>query len=647
MDSLIYAGFVLAGAMTLMIEAYRNFNAPGSAHPFALHPILKTVEIRNLTTPAEAMIGFAIYAACYLIVYAVVLGSAEILQLVLDANRSRTEVGAIGTALQGDGDALALTGSGYEKPLLVSAALIAFVSLGAVRPIEQTLRGVAHSLAGIPGGVYKVITELQNFDFIDHSRGYPTPLTTRFINNARTMLTDDNEYASLRAEIARSLSAIDCLTEATSPTRSRLYFPLFQLATLTELSKTLDDQVAELDAAIEAMPERMEREPPAAILQSVAQMTQAARQNTMAVFAVLYVRNNRSVFVSSRPFRRVAAGPDEAQSAGASVAPIEAVRRAIALRYNAELNSFTIALVLASLVGAAAIFWTYNSWYERNAYGPTPRSELSWAVCADARSTYEQALAMSDARLRDAGWSDQQLAARSLIRCSDTDQRVTRPDQVAAFLLELRPTMASLTFFDTLRSTVLILTCVFFVLIGRESRIDDQSWPKNWSFRQFPFLTLLGMSFFPGLIGIVSVASTALAEQTYYTGGQIRSSQVTDLFLNNWGYFAMQFGSGLILAFGALVVMDKHDSARWRWFVTMGVGLVFAVIVSGWSWCVTYFTNAADPSFFLVAPEQPVSRHLRDTLIFGAVPALFFVIFALFLELSEQGARHARAEGSA
>lgn len=644
MDNLIYAGFVLAGALTLLIEAYRNFNAPGAAHPFALHPILKTVEIRNLTTPSEAMVGFAIYAACYLVVYAVVLGSAEILQLVLDATRTEGEVGAIGGSVQATGDPLALAGRGFEKPLLVSAALIAFLSLGAVRPVETTLRGIAHRLSGIPGGVYKVITELQDFDFekaVDSFQfaeglAYPTPLASRFNDAADTPKygpDTDETYSRLHAQVVRYLTAIDCLTEATSSTGSKLYFPIFQLETLTELSATLEAEVSDLETEIEAMVGKTAPEALAA-LKAVRQKAALVRQNTMAVFAVFYVRNNRSVFVD----RSAGAASHSRAPYARAPEPIEQLRRDIAQRYNAEVNSFALGLFFATLLGALAIFWTYQGWYARNATGAAPRTELVLAVCDPRidRTTYLDRLAAVDSRLvAEAGWTTERLAARPAIPCAADDARIATPGQIADFLRGMRTVMASATFFDTLRSAVLILVCVFFVLIGREARIDDQSWPKDWSFRQFPFLTLLGMSFFPGLIAVVVVAGTELLQQAYYVG-KFDPELVTDLFQSNWVFFVMQFGNGMVLSFGALVVMDKHGSATWRWPKTLIVALCCAVAMALWSMAISYFTQSADPSYFLRAPEQLMTRHLRDAMIFGTVPALFFVIFAVFLELSEK-----------
>src|SRR5690349_18211350 len=93
MVDLVYVGFVIAGASTLVIEAYRNFNAASARHPFELHPILKDVEVKNLCTTGEIIVGFAFYAALYIIAYAVLLTSAEVYGLLLKANSAFGEIG--------------------------------------------------------------------------------------------------------------------------------------------------------------------------------------------------------------------------------------------------------------------------------------------------------------------------------------------------------------------------------------------------------------------------------------------------------------------------------------------------------------------------------------------------------------------------
>lgn len=67
MSTLLYAGFVAAGAVTLVIKAYRNFNSTSARHPLDLHPILKEVEVRNLRTTGEIIVGFSFYALLYLV----------------------------------------------------------------------------------------------------------------------------------------------------------------------------------------------------------------------------------------------------------------------------------------------------------------------------------------------------------------------------------------------------------------------------------------------------------------------------------------------------------------------------------------------------------------------------------------------------
>jgi hypothetical protein len=119
MSTLLYAGFVAAGAVTLVIEAYRNFNSTSARHPFDLHPILKEVEVRNLCTTGEIIVGFSFYAFLYLIAYAVLLTSAKVYGLLARANSALGEIGATDTMV-GAGDpaiaeVLSLSSGDYNK----------------------------------------------------------------------------------------------------------------------------------------------------------------------------------------------------------------------------------------------------------------------------------------------------------------------------------------------------------------------------------------------------------------------------------------------------------------------------------------------------------------------------------------------------
>jgi len=59
MSQMIYWGVVLAGAVTLLIEANRNFLQSLTATPFDDNPILKGVQVEQLCTQSERNLGFA------------------------------------------------------------------------------------------------------------------------------------------------------------------------------------------------------------------------------------------------------------------------------------------------------------------------------------------------------------------------------------------------------------------------------------------------------------------------------------------------------------------------------------------------------------------------------------------------------------
>jgi len=187
----LYWLVVLAGAVTLLIEAFRNFNSQADESPFALHPILRDIEVKNLCTPGEAVAGFFFYAFFYLLIYGVILSSTEIYELIQRANLASSEIGATGAVPLPLSDALGLSSEVYGKPIFISAFLISCLSIGAVKPIERTLRGIAHRFAGIPRGVYAVIEGLRSADYDAYAKGFPTPIRDAYIVKSQTLFRNN------------------------------------------------------------------------------------------------------------------------------------------------------------------------------------------------------------------------------------------------------------------------------------------------------------------------------------------------------------------------------------------------------------------------------------------------------------------------
>ena len=608
MNDLIYVGAVLVGAGTLLVEAFRNFNSQTGQHPFELHPILKEVEIRNLCTTGEIIAGFVFYAIFYLIAYAIVLGSAEVFQLLLSASNARSEIGATDNDFLRPGDPLSLSSTDYGKPILVSALLIACLSIGAVKPIEATMRGLAHRLAGIPRGVYRVIENLRAAEYEEFMEGYPAELTTKFLRKAKTV-DPKSEFEAQRRDIANSLIAIDCLSVATDVNNRTLYFPLYRMTELTALSNRLEQEIGDLNEAIgeigKADQEDGSESPKAretsAMLSEIERRAALTRSNTMAIFAVLFVRNNRSIFSQKR---RAGNGtdfpPGRRDKKSATESPIEKIKVHIQEAYNIEQNSFAMSLFLALIIGAFLIFITYHFWH---------------SLVAE-NMEFSQLLS---------------IAAGAAYKCTATD----RACLINAYMYIQTPINITATVWDVISSGAVVVVSVFFALVGREVRLEQQSWQTDWKFHRFPFLRLLGMSFIPAMLSVFAAASIDLAKLAWGVDFRLTQTQIIFWLEQSGAFLTLQFGAGLILSFAALVIMDKHHSLRFFW--TIGIGIASAALY------VLYMRLVIFLSYGVTLSQKPsvawFSPSWRDAFILASVPVLFLILFAAMLEYSEGGRR--------
>lgn len=607
MNDLIYVGAVLVGAGTLLVEAFRNFNSQTGDHPFSLHPILKEVEVRNLCTTGEVIAGFAFYAALYLIVYTVVLGSAQVYELLVSASKARSEIGATDNVLLPGSDPLLLTSTDYGKPIFVSALLISFLSIGAVKPIEATMRSLAHRLAGIPRGVYKVIESLREVSYGEFLTDQPGPFVMRF-RQAVESISKDKEYSGKCDAIEETLATIDYLSIATNSDNRMLYFPLYTMSELTDLSDRLDDKLGKLSASIDGLRAKLQpvaesraKEPDMRekwdALSSFARDAALARSDTMAVFAVLFVRNNRSVFSQSGMRHLKDSKSPEATT------PMGKTIKSIQEKYNSEQNSFGISLVVALIVGSILTFLVYERWHERKLQGnPQVYSEEARALEKEVK------------------------AGQTQLSCKPVTDECKKDEAIRRYTLSQRPILIEATAWDTIHSGVVLFLSVFFVLAGREVRIEQQSWRTDWRFYQFPFLTLLGMSLLSGLIAVFASATVRFAQLAWDVDFHLTQTQIIFLFEQSGAFYILHFGAGVLLSFAALVIMDKHYHLSV--VGTLGISVFFSIVYFVYMWIVIFLTYGST----LPSSEQ----HLRDAFIFSLVPFFFLCVFSITLELTEQ-----------
>jgi hypothetical protein len=637
MDDLVYVGFVVAGAVTLVIEAYRNFNAPGARHPFELHPILKEVEVKNLCTTGEIIVGFAFYAALYLIAFAILLTSAEVYGLLLKASSAFGEIGPANTGSDAGGADIAGLLNAPEdrtKPIAVSALIIASLSLGAVKPIESTMRALAHRLAGVPRGIYKVIENLQRVPYDTIVQGYPTPLTVDFEEVSRGRGRGSASLKHSYDQIAEALGVIDCLRLATSSSNRSIYFPLYSLERMSVISDRIDKEyegvVAEIGklkslgapatgtgqaAAGQAAPRQGGNAQVAsseAVLEqqysNLGDKAKALAANMMAFFAVLFIRNNRAVYNPPRHIKPSADGIER-------VDPIAKVREYVFIAERDEKNAFALAIFAAFLLSFLTTFALYNVWqYWRAEADPSLYLEYLQTSIAAATGDLE----------------NHKHAMREFVRSQFNLVMTTATwDQVLALAITVIP--------------------VLLVIIGREVRIEEQSWSSEWRFRQFPFLRFFTMSLLSGLVAVFLAALAKAGAVWWEAGLHLTDTHIITLFRENGRFIALQAGAAIILAMSVLAILDVHADAnaggrKSAWAKMMATAVIGGVSYIVYQWLVQFISSPypIDPTVAWF------SRTTRDTLIYSSLPFFFLLIFSAFLKPGSQtiGTSPAAGRGS-
>jgi len=630
MSGLFYTGLVVAGAVTLVIEAYRNFNSTTARHPFELHPILKEVEVRNLCTTGEIVVGFAFYAFLYLVAYAVLLSSAEVYALLAQANSALGQIGAtdteVGLTDPAVGDLISLS-SDNSKPIMVSALIISSLSLGAVKPIEMTMRSLAHRMAGVPRGVYKVIETLKSIDYEELMRGQPAPLATLFIGHDPSTDGASDALKHWRSQILRALYSIDCLKQATDPNGRNLYFPLHSLERLKAVSKTIDDRYGDLREAIESLPivpangssvsvqngetpkagkqkdsnPNSNRDQPQADPHTkYAELAAAAETlsaNIMAYFAVLFIRNNRAIFSPKSQAAKKESSEPPADS------PVTAIKKRVCVPEKDEHNAFALSLFCAFVLSFLITIGLYYLW-------------RSWYGAADPNLYAEFILGKGNLNA-------------DLTQCPSEHQQVCE-GALNEWLRTQFGDILKTTTWDQIMTFGITLMAVLLVIIGRDIRKEEQSWPERWRFHQFPFLRFLFLSIFSGLAASFMAALVRGGALAWDADFNLTENQIIGLF-RDWGLlFALQFGAGIILAMTALTIMDLHHDFKMAG--TLGISAAGGVIYYCYQWAILFISVPFPPDL----PGAYFSQTVRDALILSALPFCFLVIFGFILELGEK-----------
>ncbi|WP_299657641.1 hypothetical protein [uncultured Tateyamaria sp.] len=612
---MIYAGVFAFGAVALLIEARRNYRESLKQEPFQRHPILHNARVDDLCTPRDGFVGFIIYSLLYLVSYVVILSSAELFDLIRNVNMAKAQVGATTSFDPFAGDVLNLEGTVYAKPIFVSAFLIAIMSVGAMRPIENSVRSAAHRLAGIPRGVYRVIDALQTpaFQALTSRRSGPLLSHFRQLMKAQCPDQDIHDLAGHQHDIEVALGAIDVLSPAVTPHKRAKYFPASELDMLTEMAGKLQIEMDGLRSDL------MTFVPSDRSLEDLQEKANTAANNVKALFAVHYIRNNRSVknLDPGSPLHR-------------SVAVIDR-------NYNPEQNSIAMAAFLSVILAFFTTFYLYYDWHKRTVtiYPVVATKDVTTAATAAGIDvTAQRCIAVYDTRrLR---YSDEPPPPPLDPAVTDEEVKSCMPVIEAAqssYILSIRTDLVREAFWETLQGALITLLAVTSVAFGREVRLEQESWKRGWSLARMPFLRLFGLCLLPSILAVVGSVGGELAELANEAGPMnLTSTQIVDLFQTNFLHFALMLGVGFVLSFCTLIILDKHDDF-YNEITVLFLGVPSALA------CVSIFGLVTFVTYTFAAPELPdggISYVLRDILIMSAVPTIFMITFAIFIEITEE-----------
>jgi hypothetical protein len=636
MNTLIYSGVVIAGAITLLIEAHRNFNTSLTTIPFKEHTILKDMKVAQLCTSREKNFGFMFYSLLYLVTYAIILSSTEVYELVSQAARSNAEIGPTDALVGPNNDPFGLIGTQYGKPIFISAAIIAIFSLELLRPLESTMRSLSHRIAGVPRGVYNVIEDLHTIEFEAYAHECPTPLTNIFKTNAEASFLENHESDQVPT-IKSALLTIDYLAPAITGKLRIQYFPFTQLDAMSDLSTKLEGQIAPLRASLKSGSPGEEAD-----RVNLFNTSMAVANDTIALFAVHFLRNNRAI-----------------KNVKEKTVIAEVYKR-IQRDYQIELNSFAMSLALSFVLAvgtATALYANWSIWKHpitQSALRTEVRGVLTlnnWEagdvdLCIESdrplfafvqpddatqpgNSTAPGGVTPADGAAQGVGAAEK-LSPEKQRDCDGLWEQY----QLNGLYSKIQTSLKG-AFWNMISVALAVGLAAISAIFGRDVRREDNSWPE-WRFRRVPFLRLASMAIVPAIVAVLGVTVGEFLKVWFDADFHLTENQIAFFFDSKSTFFGMHAFLGFIVAVSLLILIDQHDyihvEISWLLGLLLGIGaLMFYYIII----LVSY------PPGFIQA--QPIGAwfpfQLRETLIYGAMPLFFLFLFAVFLELTEDRAK--------
>ena len=427
---------------------------------------------------------------------------------------------------------------------------------------------------------------------------------------------------------------IDLLSPALTGKLREQYFPFQNLASMHELRGKLEEEITALEEKLRGGANSAETD-----LKELFDAAMLAANNTIALFAVQFIRNNRAIKTNDNGHT------------------LRKVREAIGLDYQVELNSFgmgTLVATIASIIFGCVVLWSWQS-YERPLHGVASealQAQLNDSIKAAEKSgitiTEAQAAQFKQTQTCIELTADQ-VSTLQDIRVTAADQKVQPPGGLDRAQTEACAKKWEQAYgeagnkrrYDTIRFVLTdilpILMAIAFAalpaILGREVRKEDNSWPA-WNLHRVPFLRLLSMSLVPAILAIVGVALSAFLLLWMEAGFHLTDTQMTNFFMSRGVYFALHAGLGMIVAIGVLVLSDRHDQLYNE--MTFAIGLAFGILAVGYYSLIVLISYP--PGSYRAVPDSApwwFTFHIREALRYGFCALSFLLAYAVFLEMTE------------
>ncbi len=283
MNALAYSAVVAFGGLTLFAEALRQFSVPTKLESHDNFPILRDLELASLSTPTEYVRGFIFYVMFYLAAYAAFLASTELYSLLELASERIATAGPTGN-FEGSASPTASSIGSYAKPLFISTTIVMALSFGVISKFEAWVRNISHRMAGIPRGVYRIISKLNRINYAKIGSAMTLPKLAAFDQIAGAQIGADPQDAQTK-ELRADLRAIDVLSPGLIGSESVKFWPQSSLNTFSNIvqrQKDLEDRVGE---GIEKFGEDEIDN------QQLSELVHECKNNALALFALLYIKN--------------------------------------------------------------------------------------------------------------------------------------------------------------------------------------------------------------------------------------------------------------------------------------------------------------------------------------------------------------------